>query len=399
MLELFGLRDYRWLWLSILSSFMAINMHMIARAWLVLRLRDDSPLALALIMGSFALPVIFVSLIGGALADRVPRKRLLVAGQSVTAVVTFVVATLDFTGVITFWHLLATGLVNGSMMALNMPTRQAVISDIVPEEKLMNAVAMASSAMNLTRIVGPAVAGVLIIYIDTAGVLYLIAGTYVLSALSMAKIDAGKIPRSRSGRSVGGDIKEGLTYASRDSTLLGLIIMAFIPVLFGMSYFALLPAWAREALDVQSDSLGLLMMTMGAGALGGTLILASLRNFGGRGAILLASCAVWGIGLAAFSQTTSFGAAIPLLLLTGLVSSVFMSLNMTLLQLYAAPEMRGRVMSISMMTFGVMPLSAIPFGVIAERIGTPDALLVSGVLLTVFTLAFTIGYPHFRRIA
>jgi predicted MFS family arabinose efflux permease len=140
------------------------------------------------------------------------------------------------------------------------------------------------------------------------------------------------------------------------------------------------------------------MMTMGIGALVGSLLVASLKGSSNRGMLLLGSCISWGIALAVFAQSTSYIVALPLLLFVGLASSVFMSLNMTLLQVNASPEMRGRIMSIGMMTFGVMPLSAVPFGVLAERVGTPDALTTSGILLIVFTVLFAIAYPKFRKI-
>ena len=399
MLVLFGLRDYRWLWISTLASFIAFNMEMVARAWLVLRLREDSPLALGFVMVSFAMPIVFVSLIGGALADRVPRKQMLVVSQTINALATLAIATLDITNIVRFWHLIVTGLINGSMAAFNMPSRQAMISDIVPERKLMNAIALVNSGMNLSRIVGPAVAGVMIVYIDTAGVFFVIVGMYMLSAVSTFMINAGNTPKTTSGRGFAGDIKAGLSYAVKDPTIFGLIVMAFIPALFGMSYFVLLPAWAREVLDVQSDSLGMLMMVMGIGALVGTLTLASLGNLANRGKVLLICSLVWGICLATFSQTTSYVIALPLLLFTAMASAVILSLNTTLLQIYALPEMRGRVMSIAMMSFGVMPMSALPFAAIAEVAGTATALLLSGVLLVAATAVFAVVYPHFRRIA
>lgn len=397
--ESLGIRDYRWLFLSSVTSFTAMNMQMIARAWLVLRLADDSPLAVAWVTISFALPMVFVSALGGALADRISRRRLLILCQAGNAVVALVVATLDLTGVINFWHIMASGVVSGSLMAFNMPSRQAIISEIVPEGKLMNGIALQSSGMNATRIVGPAAAGILILYLDTAGVFYLVAGLYALSVMTIAAIDAGKEARAKSGKGVVGDIRAGFAYAVGNPTLLGLIIMAFIPVLFGMSYYVLLPAWAREALDVKANALGLLMMTMGIGALVGSLAVAGMRGFQRRGLLLLASCVAWGIALAAFSLTTSYILALPLLLFVGLASSVFMTLNFTLLQTYASAEMRGRIMSIAMMTFGVMPLSAVPFGVVAEYAGTPSALFISGILLTFFTIVFAVAYPRFRKIA
>ena len=123
-----------------------------------------------------------------------------------------------------------------------------------------------------------------------------------------------------------------------------------------------------------------------------------MSNMGRRGALLLVSCVVWGVALALFSQSTSFAFAVPFLLVVGLVSALFMSLNMTLIQVYAAREMRGRVMSIMMMTFGLMPLSALPFGALAEWQTTPFALMVSGIMLAVLTLIFVFAYPSFRRI-
>ncbi len=378
---------------------MGMNMQMITRGWLVLRLADDSPLALALVMVSFAAPMTFMSLIGGALADRIPRKRLLMLSQGGNAVLTILLATLDVTGVVTFWHVMVIGVANGSMMAFNMPSRTAIISDIVPEHSLMNAISLNNSGMNLTRIVGPAAAGVLIVFIDTAGVFYLVGAIYVLAFALVAGMRAGSTVSTRARKGIFEDIREGVGYAARDQTLRGLIIMTFIPVLFGFSYFALLPVWAREALDVGSEDLGILMMLMGVGALIGSLVLASMTNFKRRGLFLLAASLGWGVSLAVFSQATSYALAVPLLMLMGLVSSLYMSLSMTLTQLHASPEMRGRIMSINMMTFGLMPLGALPFGALAERVGTPDALGLSGLMLAALTVLFALAYPSFRRIA
>ena len=164
-------------------------------------------------------------------------------------------------------------------------------------------------------------------------------------------VRAGAASASRSLKGITGDICEGFAYAALNPILLGLVIMTLIPSLFGFTYYALLLAWGREALNVASDDLGLFMMLMGVGALVGTLALASLRSMKRRGVFLLVSCLLWGVVLALFSQTTYYTLALPMLMFMGLVSSVFMSLNMTLLQLHAAPEMRDRVMSIAMMTW------------------------------------------------
>jgi predicted MFS family arabinose efflux permease len=174
--------------------------------------------------------------------------------------------------------------------------------------------------------------------------------------------------------------------------------MSFVPALFGFPYIMLLPAWAREVLNAQADGLGFLMMAMGVGSLAGTLMLASLRQLKRRGIFLVVNGFVWGLSLVVFSRSFSYGTALPCLFLLGLMSAVFMSLNMTLMQHYSSVEMRGRVISIAMMTFGVMPLSAVPFGAIAERIGTADSLQIAGLLLCIFTFIFFFANRRFRAV-
>ena len=396
--ETLQIPDFRWIWIGSFISFMAMNMQMITRGWLVLRLENDSPLALVLVMVSFAAPMTVVSLLGGALADRFPKKNLIIISQSANAVMTFVLAMMDASGMIWFGAVLIIGVINGSMMAINMPSRQAIISDIVPENKLMNAVALNNSAMNLTRIIGPAIAGFLIIFIDTSGVFYLISVIYVLSALSLLMVKTNAVQAKGAKKSVGKDIFEGLRYVWSDVNLRGLILMAFLPSLFGFTLFALLPVWAREALNVNSSDLGILMTMMGVGALIGTLGLAGVRKFSRRGVLLLSLGVMWGIALVGLANSMIFPVAIPFLLIVGLISSVYMSLNMTLTQISSAPEMRGRVMSIMMMTFGLMPIGALPFGTMAEYIGTANALTISGAMLALLTLAFAFAYPAFNRI-
>lgn len=395
----FEFRDFRWLWLGTFMSFLAMMMQQIARGWLVLRLTDDSPLALSLVIMAFALPLTFVSLLGGVLADRFSRRLIIMGSLGGNGVLTTLLATLDLTGVVSLWHLIVIGFANGTLAAFNMPSRQSLISDIVPERELMNAISLSSSGMNLTRILGPSLAGVLIVFMGTAGVFYLISFIYALSVVFTAMIRGGRRPAGLPVKSVAADIRAGFRYALGDSTLLGLVIMGFVPALFGFSYMALLPAWAREVLDVQSDGLGLLMTVMGGGSLAGSLVLASIQDLGRRGLLLFVISLAWGICLFIFSQTGTYTTALPFLFLVGFTSATFMSLNMTLMQTYSSAEMRGRIVSMAMMTFGVMPLSAVPFGAIAERAGTPDSLGLSGLLLCFFTSIFFFVYPKMRKIS
>ena len=357
-------------------------------------LTGDSPFALSIVMMSFALPLTFASLLGGVLADRVARRRMIIISQTGNTLMTFLLAVLDVTGIIRFWHLIAIGFVNGTLAAFNMPSRQAITSDIVPGQELMNAISLNSAGMNMSRIIGPALAGVLIIYLDTGGVFFLIAGIHGASVLCTAMIQTGREATGKRGTSLTGDIVEGFRYARRDPALLGLLVMGLVPALFGFPYIALLPAWAREALNARPDGLGWLMMAMGVGSVAGTLILASIRHMNRRGIILVLNGFIWGLSLLVFSQCQEYSTALPSVFLVGLMSAVFMSMNMTLIQTYSSDEMRGRIVSIAMMTFGIMPLSAVPFGAIAEYIGTASSLGIGGVLLCIFVGIFFFVYPE-----
>lgn len=408
ILESLQYRDFRWLWLGSLVAYMSLNLQMLNRSWLVVILEDNSPLALALVMMSFALPMTFVSPIGGVLADKWSKKKLIAASQIGSAVVTFGLGILDFTGVIQFWHLLASGLLNGVMMAINVPSRQAIVSDIVPKEALMNAISLNNSAMSITRILGPALGGFLIVYFvdwipmlesGTAGVFFVIAAVYIIAALSILRIKTDVIiEKDKLKSGFGRDLFSGLTYVLHHKIIRVVLFVNLIGSVFGWAFMTLMPAWARVVLNVNADDLGILLTVIGVGSLVATLGLASLSNFKYRGILLIASCLLWGLSLALISKMDQLYIVYPLLLFIGIASGIFMSLGMTLMQYYSEPEMRGRVMSVAVMPFGVSSMSAVPFGMIATKIGIENSLMISGILLVFFTILIVLIFPFFTKV-
>ena len=408
ILESLQYRDFRWLWLGSLVAYMSLNLQMLNRSWLVVILEDNSPLALALVMMSFALPMTFVSPIGGVLADKWSKKKLIAASQIGSAVVTFGLGILDFTGVIQFWHLLASGLLNGVMMAINVPSRQAIVSDIVPKEALMNAISLNNSAMSITRILGPALGGFLIVYFvdwipmlesGTAGVFFVIAAVYIIAALSILRIKTDVIiEKDKVKSSFGKDLFSGLIYVLHHKIIRVVLFVNLIGSVFGWAFMTLMPAWARVVLNVNADDLGILLTVIGVGSLVATLGLASLSNFKYRGILLIASCLLWGLSLALISKMDQLYIVYPLLLFIGIASGIFMSLGMTLMQYYSEPEMRGRVMSVAVMPFGVSSMSAVPFGMIATKIGIENSLMISGILLVFFTILIVLIFPFFTKV-
>ncbi len=391
--------DCRWLMMANFASFMAIGMQQLTRAWLILRLTDDSPLALTFVTMAFALPMTVISLLGGALADRVPKRSLMMISQAIFFFMVLIVATLDYTGLIRFWHLIVIGVINGSVVAASMPSRQSIISDIVPEDKVMSAIALSNSVNNATRIFGPSLAGFLIVFIDTAGVFYLIAIVQLIAFFFTYLLKTGKQATGKSNKSFTGDIAEGFRYAKSNPVMLGLVLLSLVPAIFGFPYITLLPAWAREALDAQSLGMGWLEAVLGLGSLIGALVLASMRHIKNRGVFLIINGFAWGLALLLFSRCGSYYTAGTGIFVVGFMSSIFMSLNNTLMQVKSSDEMRGRMVSLSMMTFGIMPLSAVPFGILAEHIGTPHSLTIAGTLLCVFIIFFYIFSPNFRKVS
>jgi predicted MFS family arabinose efflux permease len=284
------------------------------------------------------------------------------------------------------------------MDAINLPSRATIISELVPQENLLNAVSLSNSSNNLTRIIGPALAGVLIVVIDTAGVFFFISGCYLFSVLLVRQVQLAAVPAGKEQKTIFGDLSSGLRYAIQGPIMRGLISVIPLPIFFGFSIQNLLPAWAREALDAQSQGLGVLMMAMGMGALVGTLLLAARKNLGKRWRWMLGTAIFWGVAMAFFAKSTSYSTALILLFLTGVFMATHTSLHMTLMQVYSSPEMRGRMMSLVVMTFGLTPISALPFGALAEKVGTHNALCLSGILLSMSIIVLAVVYPKFRLI-
>ncbi|MFL2803868.1 MAG: MFS transporter [Dehalococcoidia bacterium] len=391
-------KNFRWFWLASFASWLALNMQITARSWLILRLTDDSPFLLSIMTLAFALPMTFFSPITGALADRVSRKKLITISQFSNAVVIIILALLDYFDLVQYWHVVLIAFCNGSLMSLNMPSRQAMISDLVPENKLMNAISLSNTSNNLSRAFGPAIAGILIILIDTSGTFIAVSFTFLMSALIISIITYEKTKRNEKSKSFLNDIKAGMQYAFSNIELRMLFILMFIAVMFGFPYFVLIPAWAKEILGINADGLGYLLMSIGIGATVGTFGLAALGKSSKKGQILIFFGLLWGLSLATFAQTNEYLIALIFLFFIGLSSAAFMSLTMTLIQMKSATEFRGRTMSLAMMAFGLMPLSAVPFGILAEQIGTANSLTISGTLLFVLTLLYFSINKKIRRL-
>ena len=399
--------NFRCLWVGSLGSSFAMNMQIIARGWLVYEL-TSSALDLAWVTLSFMLPSVIFSLYGGVLADRLPKRRVIAWAQALNCVATLVMATIIFSGNVKFWDFIWFGFFNGTVLALSMPARQAFVPEIIPERLIFTAMALNTTGWNLSRIIGPAFAGLLIAWLAGGdktstygvGIVYVvIASLYLFSALTVLKVDRpGETQRNRDGDSWS-DMREGLRYVLEHPPVFALIVLSILPFLFGMPLNTLLPAFNQDVLQGHADDLGYLISAMGGGAIIGSLLMATMGDMRNKGFWLIVSCLGWGLVTAAFGAFDAQGAALVLIAVIGLLSSWNMSLNRGMLQMQVEDHMRGRIMSIDMMSHGLMPLGVFPISLIAEYYGVGAALVTSGFALMAVTLLVAIFLPSVRSIA
>lgn len=376
-------RDFRWLWIGYLFSFAAIMMQMVARGWLVYDL-SASAFYLSLVWSMFGIAVLVFSPIGGVVADRVDKRNLLLVTQIGVAAVSVVVAILIQFDMIELWHLMAASLASGAIFSFNMPARQAFITELVGESELMNGIALSTAAMNLMRIAGPAIAGVLVEVIGIAGVYWVIVASYVFVIGSILKIPSHGVSQKTVKSRLGffAQLMEGVNHVWEKKELVGLLVIAFVAVLFGWNYQAFMPAIAVDILKTGPSGFGILMAFSGVGAVVGTLGVATLGDYKRKGALMVLMALMFGVTLTLFAVSRNYYLSLLLVALVGLTSMAFMTINQTLVQVIAEPEKRGRVVSLLMMTWGLQPLGALPFGFLADRTSIAFTLALTGILLT-----------------
>jgi MFS family permease len=398
-------RNFVWLWVGSLGSSFAMNMQIIARGWLVYTL-TSSAIDLAWVTMSFMVPTVLFSLYGGVLADRLPKRKVIVWAQGLNCLATAIMAVIIFGESVTFWDFIWFGFFNGTVLALSMPARQAFVPELIPEKLVFAAMGLNTAGWNLARIIGPAFAGLLIALIAGGdktshfgvGVVYIvIAVLYFVSAATMLLIDRiGRVKRENRGSTLD-DMREGVQYVLARPPVFGLIILSIIPFLFGMPLTTLLPAFNEEILGGHVDDLGFLVSAMGAGAIIGSFLMAGMGNLRRKAMWLILTCFAWGTMTSAFGITTTQLAATLLIAVVGFLSSWNMSMNRGMLQMQVDDAMRGRIMSIDMMTHGLMPLGVFPISWIAENYDVGTALVVSGGAFLVLTLLAVLLVPAVRK--
>lgn len=385
-------RDFALMMGGTLPAMLAMQMGMVATGYLAYEL-TGSATALGLMGLAWGVPMLCFSLVGGVVADRVPRRTILLATQLLIGIAACINAFLINTGRLQMWHLYAVALLQGTAFSFNMPARQALAADVVGREDIANAMALFNANMNLTRVVGPAVAGMLIAApaIGIGGVFMLMAGAYVLVLIAFWQIKGGRKPAGQSRASGFEQLKVGLAYIGSNKPLIMLLTLGFLPMALGMPYQMLMPVFALGELRVGPEGLGLLNAAAGVGALIGSLALASLGNYPHKPRLQTYMGLVFGLSLLAFAISPSFGFALLILPLLGAASAAYMALNNTLVMEHTPRQFYGRVMSVYMMTFSLMPLASVPYAAMADQIGLRPTLAVAGALMAYIVAVVAFG--------
>ncbi|MGK0222091.1 MAG: MFS family permease [Limisphaerales bacterium] len=399
--------DYLFLWIGMAGAAFAMNMQLVAQGWLVYEMTVSS-MNLAWVTIAFMFPQVLFSLVGGVLADRVRKKPVIMWAQMLNGVATLAMAYIILAGNVTFFDFIWVGIVNGSVLALSIPARTAFIPELVGERLMFNAMAFNTAAWNLARILGPALAGFMIAMFaggDTTsefgvGLVYIVLSVlYFVSSLTvlLIKHDGNPTPRDTQ-KSALHDVSQGVKYVVNTPVVGGLILLSIVPFLFGLSINTLLPAYNTDILKGGPDDLGLLMTGMGGGAIIGSLALAKMGEFRHKGRWLFITGILWGVGVAWFANANTMFWALGGVAFVGLLSAINMSMNRSVVQLQVSQEMRGRVMSIDMMSHGLMPLGLLPISWIAENYDVQLGLTVSGAVLAGLTAILWLILERVRRI-
>jgi len=391
------IRNFRWYWYGMLAAFVAMQMQVLAQGWLVYAL-SESALALGLVSAAWGIPVLILSLFGGVVTDRVEKRNLLIITQGIVGAITIAVTILIATGLVQVWHMFVASFLSGSTMAFAMPGRQAIIPELVGPKELMNAIGLNSSAMNVCRIGAPALAGVLIGLIGITGVYIIILLCCLLAIGAFSMIPVAGTVALRPNTPMRHDLLAGLGYIRHSPTILSLLAMSFLIVIFGMPYTTMMPVFTVEVFRTGATGLGILMSVTGVGALAGSLFIAYLGDYNRKGLLLAGTAVLFGVSIIFFALAGSFYLSLVFLLFAGAGGTGCMAINNTLVQTNVTHEVRGRVMSVYMMTWGLMPLGTLPTSWTAEALGAPLAVAAGGSLLTLFSLGLALAYPKLRHL-
>ena len=379
--------EFCWLYASNMSFFLAMGALQIIRPWLAFEL-TGSAMALGAVSAAVALPMLTLSPLGGVLADRIERKRLILSAQCVALLSEAAILTLLLTDLLAFWHMLVLAAVMGCTFPMVMPARQAIVADIVGRRLLGKSVAIHMAGMNLTRVVGPAAAGLMIPWLGIDGVYALNVSLYAVAIVALLPLSRRPPKPNAAVGSVFANLREGLRYMRNNPLVLQLLIFGLLPVFLAMPFQTLLVIFANDVWQVGPSGLGLLNAAAGSGAVTGSVFVATRANDAARLKLMMSSVVAFGALLTSFAFCPWFAPAAALIFFANIFMSVFGTLNNASIQLLIPDDVRGRISSFIMMSFSLSMLGVLPVSAAAEAYGAPMAVGAAAILTVLLSLAF-----------
>ena len=373
-------------------------MQITAQGFLVYEL-TNSPAYLGYVSFAFGIPSWLFMLYGGVIADRVPRRSLLIIAQTSMMILAFVLSAVTFAGIVQPWHIVVFVLGLGFANAFDAPARQAFVVELVDREDISNAVALNSTLFNMSSVVGPAVAGVVYMVLGPAWC-FLVNGLSfiaVIVALLLMKVKPNHTSHQKS--SALSSFKEGVKYVYREPVILTLVGLVAVTAMFGFGYTTLIPAWAVTILDGDATTNGLLHSARGIGAVLSALLIASLGRFNFKGKLLTTGTFFLPMLLVIFAMVRWIPLSLLIMLCLGMALLLIINLANILLQTLVSDNLRGRVMSIYSLThFGFMPIGGLFAGIIAEFFGEPATITTFGLLCFTTAVFLWVYTPMLRRV-
>ena len=377
-------RNFRYLWTGTMFMWCAGQFQSLGQGYLAYELTGSAGL-LGVISIGYGLPMIALALFGGAIADRMQRKRLIQLFQCAEALIALALAVSVLTETVTWYHILVASTIHGALFAFMLPARQAIIPELVDRSEITNAIGLNSAGQSAIMLTAPAVSGALYEFFGPAAVFM---GMVVLQ--TAAVILTGMVPStrrapSRSGRDVLLDVKEGLVVIGQNRVVMVLLAMALVSTMVVMPFTQLLPVFVVEIYNREAGALGMLSVIMGLGSLPGSLFVAHI-GAQRRGVLLLGTSFMSGATLLLMAMFPHYAAGAAIMLFMGLGASPQRALKESLAMDAVDDRYRGRVMSVLMLSIGLVPLGVLPLGLAADNLGARPTLFIMGGVVTVMTL-------------
>ena len=393
-------RNYRLFFFGQTASLVGTWMQVVAMSWLVYHL-TNSALLLGLVGFFSQIPAFFIAPFAGVFIDRWNKHRVLVITQILSMLQALALAVLTLTGAINIWHIVALSLSLGFINAFDMPARQAFVVEMVEKRSDMaNAIALNSAIVNVSRLIGPAVAGILVALVGEGYCFLINAISFMAVIVALLAMKIKKFQPAISGKNVLHEVREGLRYAFGSTPIRWLLILLGIISIAGMPYTILMPIFAKDIFNGSSYTLGFLMASSGVGALIGGIYLAARKTVLGLGKILAAAAAIFGTGLIFFGISKILWLSLAMMVFTGFGMLINIAAVNTILQTITEDDKRGRVMSFYTMAFiGLTPIGNLLAGILAESIGAPNTVIISGAVCILGAIIFSIKLPSIKLAA